>query len=137
MTKPWNDYFMNIAAAVATRSKDLNTKVGAVLVDRDMRIISTGFNGFPPGADESPDNWLKPSAYSRIIHAEVNAIARARCDLRGHFLYVTLQPCRECLKLIAAVGIDRVFFRDEYAKESAESYLLARFFGIDLVQIPG
>lgn len=130
----WSTYFMRIAETVSIKSKDPNTRVGAVLVDRDMRIVSTGFNGFPPGVTESADLWQRPTKYSKVVHAEANAILYGRRDFRGCYLYTTLQPCCECLKLIAGAGIAIVFFKNQL-REAAESYELARFFGIDMRQM--
>lgn len=46
--KDWDQYFLDIAVEVATRSKDPNTQVGAVITDVNNGIISTGYNGFAP-----------------------------------------------------------------------------------------
>src|SRR3546814_4797914 len=73
----WTSYFMRIAQDVASRSKDPSTQVGAVLVDADNHIIATGYNGFPPGIEETPARWQRPDKYERVIHAEMNAIAHA------------------------------------------------------------
>ena len=42
----WDNYFINIADEVATRSKDPSTQVGAVIVDQRHRPVSFGYNGF-------------------------------------------------------------------------------------------
>ena len=42
----WDDYFINIANEIATRSKDPSTQVGAVIVDEKHRPVSFGYNGF-------------------------------------------------------------------------------------------
>jgi dCMP deaminase len=44
----WDDYFMEIARVVATRSTCLRRKVGAVLV-LEKRLLATGYNGTPSG----------------------------------------------------------------------------------------
>ena len=44
----WDEYFMNIARTVASRSNCVKRKVAAV-VTIDRRIISTGYNGTPRG----------------------------------------------------------------------------------------
>ena len=36
----WDNYFINIADEVATRSKDPSTQVGAVIVDKNHRPVS-------------------------------------------------------------------------------------------------
>lgn len=49
-TRPdWDSYFPAIARAVAGRADCSRRQVGAMVV-RDRRIVSTGYNGSPPGA---------------------------------------------------------------------------------------
>lgn len=48
MRKSWDEYFMEIAEIVKTRSTCLRRQVGAVIV-KDNRIITTGYNGAPSG----------------------------------------------------------------------------------------
>lgn len=131
----WNEYFMEFARTASLRSKDPMTKVGSVIVDSDMRIVSTGYNGFPPGVGEPKNLWERPVKYKLVVHAECNAIGQARRDLRGSMLYTTLQPCCECLKMIASVGIDRVYYMNQLRDGSVESTQLAEFFGITLEQL--
>jgi dCMP deaminase len=79
--------------------------------------------------------WERPAKYKFFIHAEANAILDAKQDLRGAILYSTLQPCCECIKLIAGAGIDRVYFKNEYHGHAAESYQLAKEFGLTFEQL--
>ncbi len=50
----WDEYFMNIAKVVSTRSNCIKRKVAAVIV-KDSRIISTGYNGTPSGVRNCSD----------------------------------------------------------------------------------
>jgi dCMP deaminase len=114
---------MNLAQTVATRSKDPNTNVGAVLVNEENSIIETGYNGFAPGVEENFQRWQRPLKYLYVIHAEQNAIGRAarfgkKTD--GSSLYVTHFPCRECAKMIIAAGVKNVFAK-EFAQMTDES----------------
>ena len=105
----WDERFLQLATTVAGWSKDPSTKVGAVIAD-DKHVVSLGFNGFPPSTEDKKE-WLndRPTKYSLVIHAEVNAILNARRPVNGLTLYVApLSPCAECAKLIAASGIRRV-----------------------------
>ena len=45
---PWPAYYLGIADSVAVRADCTRRKVGAIVV-RDNDIISTGYNGSPPG----------------------------------------------------------------------------------------
>lgn len=116
----WPDYFLEIAEAVSHRSHDGETQVGVVVVDENKRILATGYNGFPPGADDGTLPNLRPDKYPFMVHAEMNAIAASRQDLRGATLYVTWSPCRECAKAIITAGIRRVVYRHEYRNDDFE-----------------
>ena len=50
----WDSRFMDLARLVASWSKDPSTQVGAVIVDQDKRIVSTGVNGFPRCVNDAP-----------------------------------------------------------------------------------
>lgn len=113
----WPDYFLEIAEVVSRRSHDGETQVGVVVVDENKRILATGYNGFPPGADDGALPNLRPDKYPFMVHAEMNAIAASRQDLRGSTLYVTWSPCRECAKAIITAGIRRVVYRHEYRND--------------------
>ena len=106
----WLDYFYSMAKVAASRSKDPNTQVGAVIV-KDRHIIATGYNGFAPGVLETEKRWSRPEKYERVIHAEINAIAAAAKSghaTNGAILVCTLFPCSNCCRLIIAAGIKRV-----------------------------
>ena len=48
----WDIKFLKLAQHVSDWSKDPSTKVGAVVVDKDNRIVSIGYNGFPKGVQD-------------------------------------------------------------------------------------
>lgn len=133
--RPTKDqYFMAIAEVVKTRSPDPKTQVGAVLVDSKYRLVSTGFNGSPSDFDDESIDWLdRPSVYPICVHAEMNAILYASSRYENSILYVTLSPCSECIKLVAASGIKRVIFKDKY-RDFDKVKVLADSFDIQLIQ---
>lgn len=111
----WDHYFIRMAQEASTRSKDLSTQVGAIIV-KDKRIISTGYNGFPRGViDDISERQLRPTKYDLVAHAEVNAIINCEFGAwmtREATLYVTpLPPCNECAKVIINSGIKRVVYQ--------------------------
>lgn len=114
----WDLRFIKIAKEISTWSKDINRKVGAVIV-KDRRILSTGYNGLPSGF---PDGESVLNAYDKnlyTIHAEANAIANTKVPLDGATIYVAgLHPCSQCAALIAQAGIKRVVYDTEPSKNS-------------------
>lgn len=149
MRPSWNDYFLKIAKVVSERSLDPSTKVGAVIVDENNRIVATGYNSLPQGVDDSfwpltreseerqtSDSKFLVNKYNVITHAEANAIASSGCSLRNCTLYCTLFPCNECAKLIITAGIKKVVYAsirdDDSHKISTE---LMRQAKIELLQV--
>ena len=114
-TRPgWDRYFHMIARAVSERASCPRAKVGAVIVDVEHRILSTGYNGAPSGERDclSYGCNIEGDHCQRAIHAEVNAVAyaaRAGISIKGSTLYVYSsrgdRPCRECLKVLTAAGV--------------------------------
>ncbi len=137
MRPSWDEYFMLIAKLVSTRSTCNSRPTGAVLV-KDKQILATGYNGSMPGAAHCLDETMPDGSpychrralniadvdkynFCRASHAEANAIAQAArhgIAVAGASLYVTLEPCFICIKLLATAQIERVFF--ELAYESRD-----------------
>lgn len=127
----WDHYHMSDANQKSTRSKDPNTQVGAVVVDKHNHPITSGYNGFVPGAEETDELWERPAKYDRVIHAELNAIAHAAKvghATDGCTLYTTHFPCLECAKAIIAAGIVKVVVeRNPPGWEDSNAKAQARF----------
>lgn len=108
---PWDRRFMCLAKTVASWSKDPSSKIGVVLI-RDKKIVSTGYNGFPPGIadDERLDDREKK--YPLVVHGEMNAILQAGSEARGATMYLYSPfggyPCSNCGKHTIAAGIVEV-----------------------------
>jgi len=133
MRPSWNEYFLLIAKLVSTRSTCNSRPTGAVLV-KDRQILATGYNGSMPGAPHCTDQTMPDGSpychrralqiadvdkynYCRASHAEANAIAQAArygVAIKGATLYVTLEPCFVCIKLLATAQITRVYFEMPY-----------------------
>jgi len=106
----WDAYFLVLAEQVSTRSPDPDTRHGCVLVDADHRVISTGYNGPVSGLPNEIVPLDRPAKYNWLIHAEDNAVAFARCDLRGATAYVTGPPCAACFRRLLQVGVRRIVY---------------------------
>lgn len=107
------EYGMLEAAIAASRSKDPRTQVGAAIFNPDGRVISKGYNGFPQRMHENVMRWESPTKHDYVIHAEVNAIAnaaRSGAQTLSARMFVTLAPCLQCAKVIAAAGISELVY---------------------------
>lgn len=106
----WDLRFLQMARLVSTWSKDPSTKVGAVIVDPDLRIVSVGFNGLAKGVADMPDRYSdRNTKYSMIVHGDMNALIFARRDLTGCTIYThPFLPCDRCAGPIIQSGITRV-----------------------------
>ena len=105
----WDKRFLHLADHVAQWSKDPRTKVGAVIVDDEKRVVSLGYNGFPRGVHDGADRYEDRAVKHLLVaHAERNALDNAPLMVRGCALYATLKPCSECAKSIIQKGIKRV-----------------------------
>ena len=133
----WDEYFMNIAKVVATRSNCMKRKVAAVVV-KDLCVISTGYNGTPRGARNCNEggcprcNGMAASGTALdeclCSHGEENAITQAAyhgISLKGSTLYTTFAPCLQCTKLIINSGIAEVVYSKEYTLNEVAIALLA------------
>jgi dCMP deaminase len=109
---------MKLAREISTWSKDPSSKIGAVIVNDDRRILATGYNGFPKGIEDTEERLNdREQKYPRIVHAEMNVIYNATysgVSLDGAKLYVYGLPvCNECAKGIIQVGIKEVYVAQE------------------------
>lgn len=102
----WDVRFLELAATVATWSKDPSTAVGAVIADAKNRVVSLGFNGFPRGVHD--ETVPRDEKLRRTIHAEENALLFAGRSVEGCTIYVTHAPCARCAAKLIQAGIARV-----------------------------
>lgn len=104
---------MRLAKEISSWSKDPSSKIGAVIVNDEKRILATGYNGFPKPVldDERLEN--REEKYPLIIHSEMNALLNALnngVSVKGGTMFVYGLPvCAECAKNVAQSGIKHVF----------------------------
>lgn len=144
----YDKYFLTRCAEAAGMSYCKKLQVGAVAV-RDNRTILDGWNGTVPGQDnccEEPTECpkcgelLQPDPYCilcagtsvvkktkpTVIHAERNIIfyaARKGISLEGATMYITHRPCIGCAQAMAAAGITRVIYAEDYKTAEGIDFL--------------
>ena len=123
----YKTYFKKVLKVTEGMSTCVMVSVAALIV-KDGRIVSTGWNGTPKGADHCGDVFV----FGRIpdishhewsamneIHAEQNAIgfaARSGVSTCGAEMYISISPCVSCAKQIIASGITCVYYDEVYAR---------------------
>ena len=129
-----DDYYLNIAKVVSTRSTRLRAHAGAILV-KDDKIISTGYSGAARGEPNCSDlgvcerqrlNIPPGQNYElcRSVHAEANAIINCDQDKSGSTMYLYFEridglkskhggPCAMCARMIKNAQISKVIFNEE------------------------
>jgi dCMP deaminase len=142
----WTEYFLNIAEQVKLKSKDQSTQIGAVIVGKDKEVLSTGYNSFPRGLDDSlQERQERPEKYFWIEHAERNAIynaARIGVSLKNSTIYLTSGlPCMDCARGIVNSGIKTVYCkqvcttknRDKWDESQKKSLELLKECDVDVI----
>lgn len=130
MSRPsWDEYFLEIAKVVSSRSTCLRRHYGAVIV-RDNIIISTGYNGAPRGEENCDElgRCLRQEMQipageryelCRAVHAEANAIINGDpARMIGATIYIAGynadgspadgEPCMMCHRMIKNAQIARI-----------------------------
>lgn len=142
--------FHGVVAEMLTRAEEESLRasnwwrqVGAV-VAREGRLILTAHNHHLP-SDQTPyiEGDPRNAAHrgqhielSTDFHAEAALIAEAArrgIPLAGADLYVTTFPCPPCAKLVAASGIQRLFFLTGYAM--VDGLRVIRQAGIEVIHV--
>ncbi|MBO5949191.1 MAG: CMP deaminase [Fibrobacteraceae bacterium] len=140
-----DEVYTAMMLAQAKLSKDENTQMGAILVSKEGRVISTGYNGAPASFDDSTipytrhkqmlaydlldadtDEFIshhefEANKYPFMVHAEINALHYARGKVpEGSKLYVIGFPCERCALDISLAGVSEVFVtKDDYDAKSS------------------
>lgn len=126
----WNQYFMKLAKLAAKRSTCDRANVGAVLVNKDNRIVATGYNGSvgrktPHCSDVG--HAMRDDHCIATLHAELNCIsycAKEGIPVKDCVIYVTHFPCLNCTKAIIQSGITKVYYEEGYRIDDFALYLL-------------
>jgi len=146
----WDEYFMKIAIAAASRASCWKVNAGSVLTIGN-RIIGTGYNGAPSGVKNCLERggcykeMRTGSGYEDTmntgncigVHGEINALAHVSgLSQRGFTLYSTIMPCNTCTKNLIANGIKRMVFKRGYdGREFDNAMRLFEEAGVEVVKL--
>lgn len=125
MRPSFDEYFMNMAKVASSRSNCIRAQVGAIIVDPNNKIKSTGYNGTPTGVESClekktcyriDNNIPSGTRYEtcRSIHAEMNAIIQAGealCRDGSIYIYGHNHVCIMCKRFIIQAGIKNIYLK--------------------------
>ena len=124
------NFFIKTVLLLSQESKCVSHKVGSIIV-RDERIIATGYNGSPRGhvnccdkfSNYNPNQREEHTKWSYLneLHSEINILifsGKNQIDVEGADMYVTVQPCNQCLLALIQAGIKNVYYITEYDKSN-------------------
>ena len=125
----WDETFMNLAVITSKRTACKFHETGSVVVDKDKKVISLGYNGptagdlhcIDPGvgcAKVDGDPKTGKLKRCRGAHGEVNAIINAQDSrrLKGATIYTVLFPCYDCMKALNNAGIKEIVYMEKYER---------------------
>jgi dCMP deaminase len=131
---------MNEAYLYASKSKDVSTQVGAVIV-RNNRSIARGYNGPLRGADDNdPKIFEKPYKSFAMEHAERNAFFNCALEgvsTLGCTMYTTLAPCAECARAIVQCGIKKLVLHADAPQHTSETFFKSQTYGYEFIKNAG
>ena len=132
MKQKFIDAHMKVAEVYAELSSAKRLHVGVVVVKND-RIISIGYNGMPAGWDNNcedikvdNDGQYELRTKPEVLHAETNAIAKVAKSTNstdGATMFITHAPCLDCAKLAYQSGINSVYYRNSYRNDDGIDFL--------------
>lgn len=123
-----DEYFLNMAKLVSSRSTCLRRNVGCILVDCNNYVLATGYNGVARGEPHCLDHACPGAALPsgvgldvcEAIHAEQNAILQCKNVKDVMAAYITVSPCPSCAKLLMNTSCQKIVFIEEYKDLAAQ-----------------
>ncbi|MFQ5493016.1 MAG: cytidine/deoxycytidylate deaminase family protein [Candidatus Dojkabacteria bacterium] len=141
----WDEYFLDIMSAVSKRGT-CDRGYSACVIVKDKRILTTGYAGSPEGLKHCDEighemnevihsDGTKSKHCIRTSHAEQNAIAQAArfgIPIDGSSIYVNMEPCYTCAKILINAGIAKVVCNKRY-HQAQRSREVLKGAGVELV----
>lgn len=135
---------MKLAEDIAQTSTCRRNKVGCVMV-RDGQVLVSGVNGQVVGATTCQDlggcirekhqipSGTQPGVCYAVC-AETRCVCEAARDgiaLKGATVYCTHKPCLICMKNLAVIGVDKVYYKYGYPDVNSDTVATAA--GVEVI----
>lgn len=143
LSERWKNYFRQQLWLAQSMSKDANTKVGALIIDTQSKVVvASGWNDLPRGVQHTPERNERPLKYLYTSHAEQSTLTNAlRLGHRvnGLTMLCSLACCAQCSASVVNSGIGEVvspvpnFNRPSYGEEFHHSVAIMKEGGVKWV----
>lgn len=104
------DTMLAVARQLAMRAECQKRQVGCVLLDKQLRIIGSGYNGRPRGMSNCTGSDVCRNGCEGV-HAEINALLQCKGD-DVTVAIVTHAPCWHCTKALINTACHMLYFGD-------------------------
>lgn len=133
-----NEYYLSVAKTIAFGSSCPEGKQHGSIAVKNRRMISTGYNGPPSGMPhcsrpcpmevyKAANNGKKDFSLCPAVHAEINVLitaAQLGTPLVDSIIYVTKQPCNDCLKALKNLHLAGVVYPNDDEDDDGTHFLL-------------
>ena len=106
--------FMDIAVKFSSLSTCIRSKVGSIIVDKNLtRIASIGYNG---QYRKGPNHCLTLEAGNcGCLHSEINSLVKFKePNPENYVIMITQSPCYSCMSAIINSGIKFIIYDELY-----------------------
>lgn len=122
---------MAIAHVISMRATCARRSVGAVLVDKNNRVLSIGHNGPAKGMPHCTNVPCSGASCAsgtgldlcQAIHAEQNALMFCSDIMKIETAFVTTSPCVHCIKMLMNTSCKTIIFDQTYANAETSKEL--------------
>lgn len=98
-----DEFYMNLALFEAKKAVKMDeVPVGAVLVDKEGKVIGCGYN--------QPITLNDPCGHAEILALRMGAEVIGNYRLSGTTIYATIEPCIMCMGAIIHARVARVVY---------------------------
>ena len=115
-------YAMSLAYVATRQTTCCRRAVGCVLMNERGMILAIAYNGVASGLphciDDQPcEGHDLPAGQDscEAVHAEQNALLQCADSQAIHTAYITLSPCKSCLKLLINTSCKRIVVAKEWS----------------------
>jgi len=142
-------FLLRKAYEEARKSNDPSTRCGALIINKERRVLLADCNRIPNGISAFPDSWVRPIKYRRVEHAQrmvLNLAAKkSGVATEGLTMVCPWPACAACARGIIAAGIARLVmhedaFRKTPSRWHEEARMARDFFaeaGVEVISCAG